>query len=98
MSCSLVSWTQSNDGGRTGILSLLDVTERGLSVTFHSSLTKTPEQLMGASEKPINSSVPATRLIMPVAILPQQLQVKRSEIMSGRRQVIPNPSPRKDVQ
>jgi len=72
----LISWTKSNDGGSTGVFTLLDVTERGLTVTFHRSLTKTPEQLMGAPKKPINGGVPATRLVMSVTILPQELQVK----------------------
>ena len=82
MRCSLISRAQSNDGGCAGVLPLLDVTECSLSVTFHRSLTKTPEQLMGASEKPIDSNVPATRLIMPVPILPQQLRVGRGEVMN----------------
>lgn len=73
MRCSLISWTKPNDRGRTGVLPLLDVTERRLSVTFHRSLAETPKQLMSASEKPINSNVPAARLVMSVAILPQQL-------------------------
>lgn len=71
MRCGLVSWTESNNGGCARVLLLLDVTKCGLSVAFHCSLAKTPEQLMGASEKPINGDVPAIRLIMTVAILPQ---------------------------
>jgi hypothetical protein len=82
MRCCLISWAQSNDGGCTGVLPLLDVTERSLSVTFHCSFTKTPEQLVGASEKPINSNVPATCLVMPVPILPQQLQKDENEVMN----------------
>jgi hypothetical protein len=73
MRCGLVSWAKPNDRGRTGVLALLDVTERRLSVAFHRALTETPKQLMSASEKPINSNVPAARLVMSVAILPQQL-------------------------
>ena len=76
MRCGLISWTKSDYGGCACVLPLLDVTERGLSVTFHCSFTETPEQLMGASEKPINSNIPAIRLVMSVAILPQQLQGK----------------------
>lgn len=71
MRCGLISWAQSNDCGGAGVLSLLDVTECSFSVAFHRSLTKTPEQLMGASEKPTDSNVPAIRLVMPVPILPQ---------------------------
>ena len=71
MSGGLVSWTESNNGRRAGVLSLLDVTKCGLSVAFHRSLTKTPEQLMRASKKPINRSVPAIRLVVSVTILPQ---------------------------
>lgn len=93
MRCGLISGTQSDDGGCAGIFSLLDVTKRGLSVTFRCSFSKTPEQLMGASEKPINSNVPATRLVMSVAILPQQLREERSEVMNRRRQTMP----KKDV-
>lgn len=81
MRCSLVSWAESNNGGCAGVFSLLDVTKCSLSVTFHRPLTKTPEQLMGASEKPINSNVPATRLVMTVPILPQQLRAERNEVM-----------------
>ena len=81
MRCSLISRAQSYDGGCAGVLSLLDVTECSLSVTFHRPLTKTVEQLMGASEKPINGNIPATRLVMTVPILPQQLQRERSEVM-----------------
>ena len=73
MRCCLVSWAQSNNGGCAGVFSLLDVTKGSLSVTFHCSFSKTPEQLMGASEKPINSNIPATGLVMSVPILPQQL-------------------------
>lgn len=87
MRCGLVSWTSSNNGGCAGVFSLLDVTKCGFSVTLHRPLTKTPEQLMGASEKPVNGSVPAARLVMPVAILPQQLRMKRSEVMNGRSQL-----------
>lgn len=81
MRCSLISWAQSNDGRCAGVLPLLDVTKGGFPVTFHCSLTKTPEQLMGASEKPVNSDVPATCLIVPVPILPQQLRMERSEVI-----------------
>ena len=73
MRCGLVSWAESNDRGRAGVLPLLDVTERRLSVTFHRSLAETPEQLMSASEKPVDGNVPTVRLVMSVAILPQQL-------------------------
>jgi len=71
MCCSLIPWTESNYGGCPGVFSLLDVTECGFPITFHRSFTKTPEQLMGASEKPLNSDVPAARLVMSVPILPQ---------------------------
>ena len=67
----LVSRAESNNGGCAGVFSLLDVTKCSLSVTFHRSFTKTPEQLMGASEKPIDGDVPAIRLVMSVSILPQ---------------------------
>ena len=43
---------------------------------------------MCASEKPVNGSVPAVCLVMPVAILPQQLRMKRSEVMNGQSQVM----------
>ena len=82
MRCCLISWAQSNNGGCAGVLPLLDVTECSLPVTFNRSLTKTPEQLMGASEKPVNSNIPATRLVMPVPILPQQLEKEQNEVMS----------------
>lgn len=68
---SLIPWTQTHDSGCAGVLSLLDVTKCSFSVAFHRSLTKTPEQLMGASEKPINSNIPSTCLVMTVPILPQ---------------------------
>lgn len=77
----LISWAQSNDSGCAGVFSLLDVAKCSFSVTFHCSLTKTPEQLMGASEKPVNSDIPATCLIMSVSILPKELQMERNEVM-----------------